>query len=305
MIKKILNKKNIYFISWIFIIIWLLNIFLVNILQNNININLYDPNPDINQAASILTETLDKQSIHNSQIEVKNNANSILDYNQNKEINTKYNNFVKTLLQKWWKVSECYNLKQDLQKDKCIKEYRTNLLTNIKTLNLDFKNYNKLLKEICNYWQVDSNSILECINKNSIDIKKINLFKCSDYYKDNKKLKMKCFDKNFQTTIWIVQKDAFMQGLINLSKQLINIDSKWRVIIRKLDSKILKEHPEYWTIFQNISPYFINNEEIEKPYIKKDKDLYNFLKEKIKYYNNFNNFNIYKYSTFKYLPKNK
>jgi len=305
MIKKKLNKKNIYFISWIFIIIWLLNLFLINILQKNINIDLYDPQPDINDKASILTETLDKQAIHNSQINIKNNANSILDYNNTKKINTNYNNFVKDLLKRWGKVSECYNFKQDILKDKCIKEYKINLLQNLKTLNLNFNNYNKILQEICNYWQVNNKDITMCIKENSINIKTINIFKCSDYYKENKDLKLKCFQTNLHSIISGWRQISYMKGLIKLSSNLVKIDSKWRIILKKIDQKMIKEHPEYWILFYNVSPYFINTDEIEKPYIKKDIDLYNFLKKKIKYYNNFNNFDIYKYSTFKYLPKNK
>lgn len=292
------NKKLIYFISWILTIIWLLNIFLADIIYNNLNIELYDPSNDINQVATPLTKTLEKKSIRLSQSDTAQNANSLADYNNQKEIDDKYNTFMMNLFKNNWRVDKCYELDTWIFIDKCIKQYKKKLLTNIKKVNLDRVTYNIILKDICSYWQNTPEDINKCINNNSIQVKSVNIFECATAYPDNRELKMECYKTNFKNIVMWKKYRVFMSRILDMNKGLIKIDSKWRVITKKVDSKLLKEHPEYWTMFSDLSPHFTNEDILDADFVKKDMDLYNFLKWEIKYYNNEDNFKIYKYSTY-------
>jgi len=294
-----LNKNTLYIIASVLFIISLMNLFLWTILFKSIKINLYDPQKDINQLAIPLTETLEKYADRNAQVNIDNNWNSWFDHKLTLDRNKKYNDFMDNVIKNWLPITECNNLEYWIDKDKCFKEYRNKLLLWLSSVVIDKYNEYDLVKNICQYWQNNQIDINNCIWNSFLKTKQFNIFECKDVFYDNIDLEKGCYEKNFDNLLSSANAENFLWMMVEISKALYHTDSKWRVISKVIDSKTLKENPIYKSNFAYIIPYFRWVDVLDKDYVKNNKILYLYLKEKIDYFNNPNNFDMYKYSLFR------
>lgn len=303
-----MNKKIIYFLSWIFLIIWFLNIFLWTILSKNINIELYDISDDITEIWEPLFTTLENQWNRNAQLDISNNGNNEFDYIQEVKKNNYYDSIYGSIIDGWLSVEQCYTLRTTLEIDNCIKDYWNKVLQNLLYVNIwkDMKDKLDITKTICSYWQRTDINIDNCIEKNFIHNANLNYFECIETFKeDDKKYKEKCFERRFQSYLaqWI--NDNFLRLTLEYNKWLYNIDSKWRIVIKNLSSELLEKEPVYKKMFAVVQPYFTDIEYLDEEIKNIDIDLYNFFKWKIDYYNNLDNFELFPHSKFIQELKNK
>jgi len=296
---KNVNTKMLYFLSWIFIIIAIINIFLANILFQNTIIELYDPADDINDAAKTITETLEKQSERRALVWVENNANTKFEAEWLKKENEIFKSKIKKIISNWT-VDDCYKeFKRALNIDKCVKQYKAQIFLNLWYYNIPTEDLKQLIKEVCQYWQMSKEWIEKCIKQNSIHVKPINIFKCKELYNSDKDLLKECYRKAIDSEIYKMTSKSFMDWILEYNKKLIKVDKKWRVITRKIDSKLLKEHPEYWTMFMDVKPYFVNLEINNNKLLENYPLLKEVLKEYVYKYNNLKQYDIFKYSKYK------
>ena len=296
-----MNKnKLIYLISWILFIIAFMNIFLGLILYKNIKIELYDISEDVWIIGANIINTLEKQSSRQSHSDIINNGNSWYDYKVSLENENRYQEFLSGIINRWDSVENCYNLENSLESDKCIKAYKKKILSSINKVKIYWpitERYD-IVKEICKYGQVTTENIEQCIKANFVKTLDATVFDCSNIFKEDKNIKLKCYESAFEWWLMKDYKTKFMDLMLDLNEWLISVDKKWRVITSKLNKKTLEEHPEYLSTFWLIRPYFIDTDILEQDFIKSDKDLYEFLKWKVEQFNNLQDVEIYKYSTF-------